>query len=162
MNEIKIIIAGTRTFDDFSTLVNIVNHIITIKLYKKGYKASNIEIVSGTAKGADTLGISFAEAYGHNVKHFPAEWDKFGKSAGYIRNKQMAEYVSYRKGYGALIAFWDGKSKGTKHMIDLAKEYGLDTFVYFYNEGIGIEIKNEEDFRLFYYREQLKEGNIEQ
>lgn len=84
------------------------------------------------ANGADTLGETYAKNNCFQIRYFPADWDKFGKSAGYIRNKQMAEYASYRKGYGALIAFWDGKSKGTMHMINLAKEYCLKVFVYNY------------------------------
>ena len=132
MNEIKIIIAGSRTYNDYSTVSNIVDHILRTKLYKKGYKPSDIEIVCGMANGADTLGEHYANSNGFAIHYFPAEWDKYGKSAGYIRNKQMAEYASYRKGYGALIAFWDGNSKGTKHMIDLAKEYGMKVFVYNY------------------------------
>ena len=132
MNEIKVIIAGSRTYSDYATLSNIVDHIFKIHLYRKGYKPNDIEIICGMAKGADTLGETYAKNNGFQIRYFPADWDKFGKSAGYIRNKQMAEYASYRKGYGALIAFWDGKSKGTMHMINLAKEYGLKVFVYNY------------------------------
>lgn len=130
MNEIKVIIAGSRTYSDYTTLSNIVDHIFKTHLYRKGYKPNDIEIVCGMANGADTLGETYAKNNGFQIRYFPADWDKLGKSAGYIRNKQMAEYASYRKGYGALIAFWDGKSKGTMHMINLAKEYGLKVFVY--------------------------------
>ena len=78
-----------------------------------------VEIVSGTAAGADTLGERYAQEKGYEVKKFPAQWDLYGKSAGYKRNQQMAEYAD------GLIAFWDGKSKGTKHMIDIANKMGL-------------------------------------
>lgn len=132
MNEIKVIIAGSRTYKDYTTLSDIVDYIFRQYLYKKGFKQENIEIVCGKAKGADTIGETYAKNNNFQIRYFPADWDKFGKSAGYIRNKQMAEYASYRKGYGALIAFWDGKSKGTMHMINLAKEYGLKVFVYNY------------------------------
>ena len=130
MKEIKIIIAGSRTFNNYQLLSSIVEHIINTKLYKKGYKHENIEIVCGMAKGADLLGAKFAEHNGFAIKNFPADWNTYGKKAGYIRNEQMAKYSSYRKGYGALIAFWDEKSKGTKHMINLARKYGLKIFVY--------------------------------
>lgn len=80
---------------------------------------SNIEIVSGTAKGADSLGEKFANNMGYKIKTFPPAWEEFGKAAGYIRNKEMAEYAD------ALIVFWDGESKGTKHMIDLATKKNL-------------------------------------
>lgn len=77
-----------------------------------------MEIVSETAKGADRFGEWFALQHDILVKQFPADWS-LGKRAGYLRNKQMAEYVTH------LIAIWDGESKGTKMMIQLAKAYGL-------------------------------------
>jgi len=78
-----------------------------------------IEIVSGTARGADEMGERFAKEKGYALKQFPADWDTFGKSAGYRRNSQMADYAD------ACVVFWDGKSRGTKHMIDLAEKTGL-------------------------------------
>ena len=78
-----------------------------------------LEIVSGTARGVDQLGERYALERGLKLKKFPANWDKYGRKAGYLRNKEMAEYARI------LIAFWDGKSKGTKHMIDLAQKYGV-------------------------------------
>lgn len=71
------------------------------------------------AKGADLLGKKYAEEKRYVVRRMPADWDKHGRAAGPIRNKQMAQSAD------ALIAFWDGKSKGTENMINLAKEYGL-------------------------------------
>jgi len=68
----------------------------------------------------------YANERGYPIKQFPADWNKYGKSAGYKRNEEMAKYAD------ALIAFWDGKSKGTKHMIDLAKRYGLKVKVVIY------------------------------
>jgi len=82
-------------------------------------KQSDIEIVSGTARGADSLGAKYAKERGYTVKEFAPQWDKFGKSAGYKRNAEMADYAD------ALIAFWDGESKGTNHMINLAKEKNI-------------------------------------
>ena len=83
--------------------------------------------VCGKAKGADTLGEKFALKYGINIKYFPADWNKYGKSAGYKRNVEMAEYA--KEDNGILVAFWDRKSKGTKHMIETAKHAGLKVFV---------------------------------
>lgn len=105
----KIIIAGGRDFNDYNKLKYICDFHI-----KDGD-----EIVSGKARGADSLGEVYANEMKLNVKEFPADWNKYGKSAGYIRNEEMAKYAD------RLIAFWDGKSKGTKHMIDLAKKYNL-------------------------------------
>lgn len=130
--KIKIIVAGSRSFSDISTLTNIIDHVLNLYVYKKGFAKNKIEIVCGMARGADLLGKRYAEVNGYDVKCFPANWDLYGKSAGYLRNKEMAEYAASEKGYGALIAFWNGNSKGTKNMIDLAKEYGLKTFVYNY------------------------------
>lgn len=107
----KVIIAGSRTFNDYDKLKEVCN------IYLKDLK--DIEIVSGTAKGADKLGERYANEYGYKVIQFPADWDKHGKSAGYKRNDQMAKYADM------LIAFWDGESKGTKHMLDLAKSHNL-------------------------------------
>jgi hypothetical protein len=76
-----------------------------------------IEVICGEANGADRLGKQFAKSEGYRVKSFHADWDTHGKSAGPIRNKDMGMYVGAD---GLLIAFWDGKSRGTKNMIDTA------------------------------------------
>ena len=76
-----------------------------------------VVIVSGTAKGADKLGELYAKNKSYPVHPFPADWHLHGKSAGYKRNKRMAQYAD------ALVAFYDGSSKGTGHMINLAKDY---------------------------------------
>lgn len=107
----KVIIAGGRTFNDYQLLCEKCDHALS--------QQTEIEIVSGTANGADKLGERYAKEKGYSIKQFPADWNKFGKSAGYKRNEDMAKYGD------ALIAFWDGESKGTKHMIDLAKQYQL-------------------------------------
>lgn len=65
------------------------------------------------------MGERYAKENGIDLAIFPAEWDKYGKRAGYLRNEQMADHAD------SLIAFWDGKSKGTKHMIDIAKRKKL-------------------------------------
>lgn len=107
----KTIIAGSRSFDNYDFLKDICrNFVIT-------------EIVSGTARGADQLGERYAKENNIPVKRFPADWNRYGKRAGYVRNAEMA-------GYGErLIAFWDGESKGTKMMIDLAEGKGLEVYV---------------------------------
>ncbi|MCD7996506.1 MAG: SLOG family protein [Clostridiales bacterium] len=87
---------------------------------------SDIVIISGTARGADKLGEYYAERT-NLKKRFPADWDNLGKRAGYVRNAEMAKYAA--KEVGVLIAFWDGISRGTKHMIDLANRYELEVHV---------------------------------
>jgi hypothetical protein len=123
----RLIVAGGRDFTD----LKLFNKVISDKLkFLKGKCYSlkqNIEIVSGMATGADTLGKDFAYKWNLKLAKFPAEWDKYGKSAGYKRNEQMAVYA--KEDNGVLLAFWDGKSKGTKHMIDLANKHDLIVFV---------------------------------
>ena len=109
----KCIIAGGRKFNDYSLLSSVCDHML------QNYAPRDVEIVSGTAGGADKLGERYAKENNCQLKQFPADWEQFGKGAGYIRNKQMAEYSD------ALIVFWDGESKGTGHMIDLAKKQGI-------------------------------------
>jgi len=99
----KIIVAGGRNFDNYILLCQ-----------KLTYYFQNLKhpvIVCGEAKGADTLGRRYAEELGLDIMSFPANWEKEGKAAGYRRNERMAAEAD------ALIAFWDGKSKGTEHMI---------------------------------------------
>lgn len=110
----RIIIAGSRSCPEDSTILkDKINKILfNIDCY-------DAEIVSGTCKGTDILGENYAKDNNLPIKQFPADWDKHGKKAGYIRNKEMAEYATH------LISLWDGESKGTKMMIDLAKRNGL-------------------------------------
>lgn len=119
----RIIIAGGRDFNDYNLLKKKVNNLISEKR-----KTHQIYIVSGKARGADSLGEKYANENGLNIMEFPADWDKHGKSAGYKRNLEMAENAD------ALIAFWDGESRGTKHMIDIAKEKNLLTRIIRYDE----------------------------
>lgn len=107
----KVIIAGSRSFSNYKKLKDFCDKILINK--------KEVEIVSGTARGTDQLGERYAKEKGYKLTLFPADWDKYGKSAGYKRNIQMAEYAD------SLIAFWDKKSKGTKHMIDIAHQYKL-------------------------------------
>ena len=108
----KVIVAGGREFNDYQLLKNKLDQFLQNK--------TEIEIVCGKARGADTLGETYAKEMGYYVKEFPAQWSKFGKRAGYIRNEEMAKYAD------ACVAFWDGQSTGTKHMIDLANKHKLE------------------------------------
>lgn len=111
----RIIIAGGRDFKNYELLKERVDFYLS-KAIADGY---DIEIVSGTANGADKLGERYARERGYKIASFPADWNTHGKKAGYLRNAEMANYAD------ALIAFWDKKSRGTNHMINLAKEKGL-------------------------------------
>jgi hypothetical protein len=113
----KVIIAGSRSFNDYELLKERCDYWLgnEIKI--------DLQILSGTANGADKLGEKYALERGYKVIKFPADWETYGKKAGYLRNKEMAKVGDI------LIAFWDGKSKGTKHMIDLAKEFKIFTIL---------------------------------
>ena len=109
----KTIIAGCRDFHDYDIMLN-------------GIQESNFtisEVVSGAAKGVDSLGEQYAQEYNLSVSVFPANWNKHGNAAGPIRNKQMAEYADQ------LIAVWDGKSKGTKNMIDQMNKQNKPVYI---------------------------------
>lgn len=114
MKEYKVIIAGTRDFDDYGLLCRHTDY----KLSEKR-KTRRIVIVSGAARGADVLGEQYARERGYKVERYPANWEKYGKAAGPIRNDLMARNAD------ALIAYWDGKSPGTWNMIETARNYGL-------------------------------------
>jgi hypothetical protein len=114
MDNFKVIIAGSRGFSNYKLLREQCN-----KFLREKRKTSNIIVVSGHARGADTLGEKYAQDEGFALEIYPAQWKKLGKQAGYRRNEQMAEVAD------ALIAFWDGSSKGTKHMIDIMNEKNL-------------------------------------
>jgi len=82
------------------------------------------EVVSGTAKGVDQHGEMYSRTRELSLKQFPADWDTFGKSAGFRRNVEMADYAD------ALVAVWDGQSRGTKHMIDQMELRNKPVYVY--------------------------------
>lgn len=136
MKSLKVIVAGSRTFNHPRLLDKVLNQY---RLFQFNFS----ELIHGGARGADTLAMLWAEEKEIPVRCFPADWDKYGKKAGYIRNKQMAEYGE------VLIAFWDGESKGTRMMIELAKKQGVSTIIVKYGwdelkgEAIVISYSNQ-------------------
>lgn len=113
----KVIIAGSREFDNYDMLKEKCDKILS----RKVNEGEEIVIVSGTARGADTLGEKYAEERGYKIERYPANWDKYGKKAGYLRNKKMAEVSN------ACIVFLSSKAenKGSKMMISIATEEKL-------------------------------------
>lgn len=107
----KVIISGFRNFHSYNKLKAYCDNVLSAQ--------SEIEIVSGGADGADSLGERYAKENGYKLTVFKADWDKHGKAAGQIRNAEMAKYAD------ALICFWDGQSRGSKNMIEEAKKAGL-------------------------------------
>lgn len=110
----RVIIAGIRTLESAYPVARAIRD--------SGFHIT--EVVSGGAKGADRFGELHATLFDIPLKKFPADWQTHGKAAGPIRNEEMARYAD------ALIAVWDGKSRGTKNMIETARKHGLKIYVY--------------------------------
>lgn len=121
----RVIIAGSRKFCNYPKMLEAISVILRLYITDD---AEDLEIVSGHAPGADALGEKFARDCGYKLKIFPAEWDKYDRAAGPIRNEQMAKYAS-EADKGILVAFPIGESLGTRNMIKLAKQYGLEVHV---------------------------------
>ena len=118
----RVIIAGTRDFRDYDLLKKYCDYMLS----QKTQSGEEIRIISGGAKGADALGEEYARERGFIIVRYPAEWEKYGRQAGPMRNREMAANAD------ALIAFWDDKSKGTKNMIEEAKKRGLKVAIKHY------------------------------
>ena len=109
----KVIIAGSRNIVDYEVVKEAIEESqFTLKT-----------VVSGGAKGVDSLGEQYAEAMNIPLHVYKADWERHGRAAGPIRNRKMAENAD------ALIAIWDGKSRGTKNMIETAQKLKLLVYV---------------------------------
>lgn len=124
----KVLVAGGRDFDDYYRVEKDLNQ----------YPISHI--ISGMARGADMLGVQYADDNQIDVMKYPADWNRYGKSAGYKRNQQMLD-----EGKPDLVLiYWDGSSKGTGHMIDIAKKAGIKTIIKYYGvDAHNLEIVDE-------------------
>ena len=127
----KIIVAGSRNFSNYTLLFNTLDTLISL----------DDIIVSGCADGPDSMAISYGEMRGISVEKYPAKWDdlsvipcvkkvnRYGKAynalAGYNRNREMLNAIKNNPDGGFVIAFWDGKSRGTADMIKIAKENSI-------------------------------------
>ena len=119
----KTIVAGSR--DGFG-LADVYTAIA-----RSGFERQITEVVSGGARGVDRFGEMWAQANATPIKQFIPDWNgPLGKAAGHARNRDMGDYAD------ALVALWDGKSKGTKGMIDYAKKKGLKVYVYQLGEEV--------------------------
>ena len=110
----KVVIAGSRDITDYDILLKAI----------KECPFQITEVISGRARGVDTLGEKYAEECGLKLHLFPADWKKYRNAAGPIRNAQMAEVAD------AVLCVWDGKSPGTKDMMNQAKKRGLPLYVF--------------------------------
>ncbi len=115
----RCIIAGSRDFTDYECFKRAVLAVLPEKT----------EIISGHARGTDSMAELLAEELGWPLRVFPADWKRYGRAAGPIRNRQMAVFAA-EEGNGILIAFLKGGSRGTTGMIDIARKYNITSIVY--------------------------------
>lgn len=119
----RIIIAGGRDFENYEYMCEILNDLF---YNSTNFEKRDIKIISGMAKGVDTFAIRYADEHNLTKILFPANWKLYSRAAGFLRNEDMLSIATH------LIAFWDGKSSGTKHMIDIAQEKGIPVWVFNY------------------------------
>lgn len=115
----RLIIAGGRDFTDRSMMSRKLSKILGGADLGFGYEYPDV-VLCGGARGADTLGKEWAKRHGVEVEMYHADWNGLGRRAGYVRNEAMAINATH------LIAFYDGVSKGTGHMITLARKHGVE------------------------------------
>jgi hypothetical protein len=118
MELLKIGVVGSRGFNDYKLLKDTLDK----------YLDSVYLIVSGGAKGADQLGEKWANENGIKTLIFKPEWDKFGKVAGFLRNKDIVDHSDI------IIAFWDGMSRGSEDTIKQAKKAGKEVIIVYFNK----------------------------
>jgi len=109
----RVVVAGSRDYNDYLKAKKYIEYAISgVKDY------CTMVFISGGCRGADMLGERYAKENGYKIARYPADWEKYGRSAGPIRNRKMADISDL------VICFWDGKSRGTKSMIDYCRKIG--------------------------------------
>lgn len=120
----RVIVAGGRDFDDYELMKQSLDQLF----YVSGeFGDFPIKIISGMAKGADKLAIRYADENEMTKILFPANWKYHRRLAGFLRNEDMLRLATH------LVAFWDGRSHGTQHIIDLARQKGIPVWVFGFN-----------------------------
>lgn len=109
----RIVVAGSRDFYDYRMAKEYIDECLAE--FEQGV---DYVFISGTCRGADMLGERYADEHGCEIERYPADWNLLGKSAGPVRNRKMAEAADL------IICFWDGKSNGTRSLIDYAEKIG--------------------------------------
>lgn len=117
----RVIVCGSRNFTDKEICFKALDQLLG--------ENPNVEIVSGHAKGADQFGEEYAALHGIPTKVFLPDWKRYGRGAGLIRNQEMLAYSKEES--SLVVAFWDGKSKGTKNMIETASAEGVKVYIVF-------------------------------
>lgn len=121
MNEFKLIVAGGRDFNDKDLLEAEILSLVNNEL-----KDRAVSIVSGMARGADRLAWEYAKSKNIICYEFHADWSKHKRAAGYRRNIEMANFAD------GLLLFWDGRSKGSGHMLNAMNRLGKPVIVKYY------------------------------
>lgn len=117
----KLAIIGSRNFDDYPRLCATMD-----RYFGKGQEPKVTEIISGGARGADSLGACWARDNQVKLTEFLPDWEKYGKAAGFIRNEEII------KNSNVVLAFWDSKSKGTGNSLAIAKRLGRTTLIVYF------------------------------
>ena len=120
----RVIVCGSRNFTDKEICFKALDQLLG--------ENPNVEIISGHAKGADQFGEEYAALHGIPTKVFLPDWKRYGRGAGLIRNQEMLAYSKEES--SLVVAFWDGKSKGTKNMIETASAEGVKVYIVFLME----------------------------
>ena len=120
----RIIVCGGRHFDDYPRLTAEINGVVQ----SLGLQMNEMEIISGHCAGTDQLGERYAEEHEVDCKVFPAEWKKYGRAAGPIRNSQMIDYAAESL-MPVVVAFVSLKSKGTMDTVNKARKKGFKVFI---------------------------------
>ncbi len=116
----NLVICGSRFFNDYESFEQIMLDFLS----KNNLDVHSCIVISGGARGADKLAENFSYTHNYEFYEIPADWSTHGKSAGIIRNLQMLDVANH------VVAFWDGKSPGTKHMIDTCKKRNIKNTVF--------------------------------
>lgn len=142
----KLLVCGSRTIRDTTYIkgpTQWAKNQIDAYWYYNLACYDELIMIEGAAKGIDTIAKEYAQENDWKIEEYPAEWDKYGKSAGYIRNELMV------KAADEVLILWDGESKGTKHDIDLCEKYNKPYKVLIYNDKV----------KESYVEKYLKENN---
>lgn len=119
-NTFYLLVAGSRGYEDYKEMCNVLDFLLKNQIAQE----KHIIIVSGGARGANTLAERYADEHGYGKNIIPAQWDKYGRGAGYRRNEEMHLHIASPSGRNrGCVCFWDMKSKGTQHNFRLSELY---------------------------------------
>jgi|TARA_R100000501_G_C2627398_1_gene121346 hypothetical protein len=126
LNRFKVAVVGSRHFTDYNKLSSTIQEILSHYDFEHPQHLK-VEFVSGGASGADQLCETYARNNGCSIKIFHANWSLYGKKAGPLRNQEIVNYADI------IIAFWDGRSRGTKSTLTIAKQLRKKTYICKFN-----------------------------